>query len=111
MRYIDPYQLGMAVQESMYKNPHEDPKVARNHRFEHEHFLRLIALAPDADVEPVVHGRWRLETDEEEPNLMFKLVVCSACGKTANGMYNYCPNCGAKMEAKVEHDITKEGKE
>lgn len=48
----------------------------------------------------IVHGRWRLETDEEEPNPMFKLVVCSACNDKANGTYNYCPNCGAKMDAK-----------
>ena len=51
-----------------------------------------IDVLPRADAVEVVHGRWRLETDEEEPNLMFKLVVCSVCGKTANGMYNYCPN-------------------
>ena len=42
-------------------------------------------------------GKWRLETDEEEPNPMFKLVVCSACGQTANHTYSFCPNCGASM--------------
>ena len=46
----------------------------------------------------IVHGRWRIETDEEEPHPMFKLVVCSACKEKANGTYNYCPNCGAKMD-------------
>ena len=99
MRYIDPYQLGMAVQESMYKNPHEDPKVARNHRFEHEHFLRLIALAPDADVEPVVHGYWFWKDGK---------CFCSACSEQGEPKfvepdgcieeYPYCPNCGAKMD-------------
>jgi hypothetical protein len=39
---------------------------------------------------------WRLETDEEEPNPMFKLVVCSNCNNTANTNYNFCPDCGAK---------------
>ena len=42
-------------------------------------------------------GTWRLETNEEEPNPMFKLVVCSECGKTANNTYDFCPNCGTKM--------------
>lgn len=42
-------------------------------------------------------GTWRLETDEEEPNPMFKLVVCPTCGKTANNTYNFCPECGTKM--------------
>ena len=60
--------------------------------------IKGLELTPTVDAVEVVHGRWRLETDEEEPNLMFKLVVCSVCGKTANGMYNYCPNCGAKMD-------------
>ena len=46
MRYIDPYQLADKVAESMRDNPHEG-KIALNHRLEHEHFLRMIALAPD----------------------------------------------------------------
>jgi rubrerythrin len=58
--------------------------------------------APTADVEPVRHSTWRLETDEEMPNPMFKLVVCNECGKTANHTYNYCPNCGAKMDGGKE---------
>lgn len=51
---------------------------------------------PAADVAPVVHGTWSLESDEEMPNFMFKLVICSVCGEKANHTYNYCPNCGAK---------------
>lgn len=42
-------------------------------------------------------GSWRLETDEEEPNPMFKHVVCSECGKSANNTYNFCPECGKRM--------------
>ena len=60
----------------------------------------LISHAPAADVAPVVHGTWSLESDEEMPNLMFKLVICSACGGKANGTYNFCPNCGADMREK-----------
>lgn len=58
----------------------------------------VVRDMPAADVEEVRHGEWRVETDEEEPNPMFKLVVCSACGDKANYMYNYCPHCGAKMD-------------
>lgn len=46
----------------------------------------------------VKHGKWRLETDEEMPNPMFKLVVCSVCNEKANHTYKFCPNCGAKMD-------------
>lgn len=44
-------------------------------------------------------GRWVLESDEEEPNPMFKLVKCSTCGNKANHTYKFCPNCGAKMRS------------
>ena len=50
--------------------------------------------------EEVVHtryGTWQLETDEEEPNPMFKFVICSACKGKSNTIYKYCPNCGANM--------------
>lgn len=40
---------------------------------------------------------WRLETDEEEPNPMFKMVICSNCDKAANTTYKFCPNCGCVM--------------
>ena len=40
---------------------------------------------------------WKLETDEECPDPMFKLVVCSECGETSNNTYNYCPHCGCQM--------------
>lgn len=44
-----------------------------------------------------ISGTWRLETDEEEPNPMFKMAVCSVCNSKANTSYRYCPNCGARM--------------
>lgn len=51
---------------------------------------------PEAE-EPVYFGKWRLETDEEMPNPMFKLVVCTYCDKTANNTYKFCPECGKRM--------------
>jgi NADH pyrophosphatase NudC (nudix superfamily) len=64
--------------------------------------MMYIEDAPTADVAEVKHGEWALETDEEMPNLMFKLVVCSVCNGKANGTYHYCPHCGAKMDGKKE---------
>lgn len=43
-------------------------------------------------------GGWILESDADEPNPMFKLVVCSRCKEKANDTYGYCPNCGAEMK-------------
>lgn len=58
--------------------------------------LRETSDAPAADVAPVVHGRWR----ESGP-----LLECQYCGEiysrlggNAGKLWNYCPNCGAKMD-------------
>ena len=60
-----------------------------------EDSISTIKILPAADVVSVKHGKWRLETDAEQPNPMFKLVVCSNCNSKANHTYPYCPYCGA----------------
>ena len=49
-----------------------------------------------ADVAPVRHGRW---VQTKSP-FMNECEDCSVCGyRTVWGhRYNYCPNCGAKMD-------------
>ena len=54
---------------------------------------------PDADAVEVVHGRW-----EEHPR-MTGYLRCSKCHDAniwddwlKDGKWNYCPNCGAKMD-------------
>lgn len=54
----------------------------------------LVHRQPTVDAVEVVHGRWIIEINE--PN--YKLAVCSVCRNNAEGIYNYCPNCGAKMD-------------
>lgn len=44
---------------------------------------------PAADVTEVRHGRW-LEGKS--------LEKCSLCGKKGFPDWNYCPNCGARMD-------------
>ena len=61
-----------------------------------------IKAAPAVDAVPVVHGRW-LHVKERR---LFgeEYYLCSRC-KTRNGMmidFNYCPNCGAKMDGGEE---------
>ena len=62
---------------------------------------KTIDSIPAADVAPVVHGRWvrgKLKNGEI-------LHKCSACKDdyrvptcVGKPIYNYCPNCGAKMD-------------
>lgn len=51
---------------------------------------QYIEAIPAADVAPVVHGRWK--------RYGRNLGECSNCGEIVNIRYNYCPNCGAKMD-------------
>ena len=60
--------------------------------------LGMIYEMPAADVAPVRHGRW---IDVREKRLFGDhYFLCSNC-KSRNGSmisFNYCPNCGAKMD-------------
>ena len=59
--------------------------------------MSVIESLPAADVAPVVHGEW-LDT----PNGIE--TICSYCKADWNMFdnelyrFNYCPNCGAKMD-------------
>ena len=51
------------------------------------------------------HGRWLLEPtnpydDPSRKNRMIKR--CSCCGWQNACKYNYCPNCGAKMDEEAK---------
>lgn len=56
----------------------------------------IINHTPTADVEPVRHGKWIKTTD---PNTAY---TCSRCDNwflcDTDIDFNYCPNCGAKMD-------------
>ena len=60
----------------------------------------LIKEQPTADVVEVRHGHW----EQQQPQ--YRLYKCSACSKVCFAetwgdetvLYDYCPNCGAKMD-------------
>lgn len=63
--------------------------------------VMVIQDLPAADVAPVVHGRWKYNTD-------FQVWNCSECGENPHkgtgvvvseeNLPAYCPHCGARME-------------
>lgn len=60
--------------------------------------IDVITTAPAADVQPVVHAKWLCL--EPEIGLYYS---CSRCGhNTFQGMYKFCPNCGARMDGDSE---------
>ena len=51
LRLIDAYALQDAIQKSKMENPHNDTKVAKNHEFEHDHFMKMVVMQPTAQEE------------------------------------------------------------
>lgn len=57
----------------------------------------ITDFATFADVQPVIHGHW------EECEIRGTLTQsCSVCGNDCGVLYPYdfCPNCGARMDLK-----------
>ena len=50
--------------------------------------------ATTIDAEPVRHGKWI----DKSGGIEGAWNHCSVCGERAIDLYDYCPNCGAKME-------------
>ncbi len=54
---------------------------------------------PVADVQPVKHGEWKINSDGYYP-------YCSECGKEPESgkMTKFCPNCGARMDGGADDE-------
>ena len=67
--------------------------------------LTFLNNANTIEAEPVRHGRWEVSTDEWFETDVY---TCSKCresyvlveGTPKENLWNYCPNCGAKMGIK-----------
>ena len=83
--------------------------------FPYWQFSKSIKEAPAADVAPVVHGRWREDTDPADGDLR-----CTHCGVawpkfaqdqiaeqgiwTLQTLFKYCPVCGCRMDGGEKHE-------
>ena len=54
---------------------------------------------PSVDVQEVKHGHW-----EHDTGIWSNFEICSLCKQWTKSSfeYDYCPNCGAKMDLKGE---------
>ena len=67
-----------------------------------EHLMREDAIyvldaIPAADVAPVRHGRW-IEHEKYTFGVMYDCSICDNLILDNGHSWNYCPNCGAKMD-------------
>ena len=66
--------------------------------FGRQNILEVINSVPADDVAPVRHARWGVEVGMN----FFKERNCPVCKKRIeSNFWNYCPNCGAKMDLEV----------
>ena len=75
----------------------DDPILNKNGHVPLPVIRQNIMDIPAADVAPVRHGWWT----EQEKYTFGTMYDCSICGNRIldNGHpWNYCPNCGAKMD-------------
>lgn len=61
-------------------------------------FKHIVFDLPIVEAAPVIHGKWN-EYAEKHP-FGKKWIECSNCKSINKSMikFNYCPNCGAKMD-------------
>lgn len=62
-----------------------------------EKFEAAIIKIPAADVAPVLHGRW-VEKEKYTFGIMYDCSLCENRILDNGHPWNYCPNCGAKMD-------------
>ena len=56
-----------------------------------EQMLHILGTIPTVDAEPIKHGHWELR-------IVPPVFVCSECREESDVKYNYCPQCGCKMD-------------
>lgn len=62
-------------------------------------YIYMIEDMPTADVVPVVHGHW-IEKEKYSFGIMYDCSLCDNRILDNGYSWNYCPNCGAKMDEK-----------
>ncbi len=99
MRLIDPDKV-IAVIEKIISEKSDSELYVKVMRC----VCNMLDESPVEDAAPVVHGYW-IEDTERHIFGRKKNDLCSNC-RTYTGIvkFNYCPNCGAKMD--LEREVT-----
>ena len=76
--------------------------LQRRHRNSYGESIMTAPLVsvPTAEAEPVKHGRWK-KVVHSNNNITHYCSECKSVfykGCADQGEYNYCPNCGARMD-------------
>lgn len=65
-----------------------------------EKAAKRVSAIPAADVAQVVHGRWEYTPQTFNTLGQIRCPFCAwwSLDQSIDGIYKYCPNCGAKMD-------------
>ena len=98
-RLIDADALGIG-----YANP--DMLQGRNRLYAEgwNQAIKILMKAPTVDAVPVRHGRW-IEQEKYTFGVMYDCSICDNRILDNGHSWNYCPNCGAKMDGKDDSDV------
>lgn len=105
-RYIDADLMMADVQRYLCANcsVHCPSTSIKNSACDIAECLRMIDNAPTANVEPMRHGRWIVNTHKDATTIGWHMMTeCSECGYVVmvfTSTKNFCANCGAKMDLK-----------
>ena len=104
----------------------KDMDCPSGHTITADYMIEYVENVPAVEAEAVRHGRWILEAHDERVNCRWNVTArCSECSDEENEIWagffpgvpdciakdvalqdarqvklsNYCPNCGAKMDA------------
>ena len=75
----------------------DDPVLNENGHVPLPGIRQNIMGIPAADVAPVRHGRW-IEQEKYTFGVMYDCSICDNRILDNGHSWNYCPNCGAKMD-------------
>ena len=98
LAYLNKAVLLHAVGKRIEGNSHKDPKSRRQHRLEHEAFIRLIHELPEVQFDS---SYWKYRGPVDHGNVCFDSFSCVECGavhiRVGEGLPKYCPECGLPM--------------
>ena len=101
--------LGIPIKEMLHMAEYIEREVLLEKMKNWHEKISLVTCVnsiPAADVVPVRHGWWLTWEEQfpgEKPCRMNNLgVFCDKCHNHADNRTDFCPNCGAKMDGRID---------
>lgn len=105
MRLIDADEMLLDESEAYMSAQLKVDSITRGiNEIVHRKIQMLLMDTPTVDAEPVKHGKWIEKRKKTFFEGLYEVkYICSCCGDVVYGKYNYCSDCGAKMDGGEEN--------